>query len=258
MIRLVILIVTAALAGSQCPCGPQCECGPDCACEVRLSVAARLQQATVHLYNGTSHGSGVLFRSRDGGVWVWTAAHVVTRARNGENDFRPIQVTLPDRSVVPATVVRYNAAEELALLRLDQADVAVGSVTFHRGRRPGVGTELYHVGSPTGSYGQGSVTTGVISSTGRTHEGQVYDQSSTPVFGGSSGGAICLRSDGRLLGLVSMGFGPLRHGVCSTMVLYVPSWRVVSYARRTGVLFAVDNRVAVPGEKDIRRGGIEQ
>lgn len=259
MVRLMSYVLAALVVGGLCECPREPAQAPCVAgCCHQLPVAVRLQQATVSVrLDGEFTGSGVVFRAKDSSLWVWTAAHVVATDDLAHHlTESQITVVLPDRSEVPAEAVRFNAAEDLALLRLEQDNVAVESIVFHTGRRPPVGTPLYHVGSPRSL--QGTVTTGVISRLGFRIEGATYDQASTPVYGGSSGGAICLRSDGRLLGLVCRAVGLVRQGGCAAVAYYAPTWRIRAYARRTGVAFAVDNAVDVPSNEDLVSGGVEQ
>ncbi|MFN7144169.1 MAG: S1C family serine protease [Myxococcota bacterium] len=144
--------------------------------------------ATVVVHSGSSMGSGVLV-SPDG--WVLTAAHVVdesqsltVRTRGGESG--------------PATIVRVDRAQDLALLRTSVGHGAC--LPMKTGSIP-PGTEVFAIGSPLGQGLEFSVSKGVISGV-REVEGRRFLQTDASVNRGNSGGPL-LDEKGALLGVVS-------------------------------------------------------
>ena len=130
----------------------------------RLSPAVVQVVATVPQTNifgqqtlGTSQGSGVFFDERG---HILTNNHVVA-------DATEVEVVLSSREHVNAEVVGVDPDTDLAVLRVDPADVAQ-LVTAPLGQtdvmRPG--EWVIAIGSPLGF--QGSVTVGVVSALGRS------------------------------------------------------------------------------------------
>ena len=241
---------------------------------VKVSIAQHLQNTSVTIKAGPYSGSGSLVQTKDGRVWAWTAAHVVKVLRKTkEGEDKKIKVEFDDAQILrfnrdkdtgrivssfnsDAEIIRYSDPEEgfdLCLLRIrDKGFKPAGSTQFYLDKdAPELGTELYHVGSLLGTFGSNSMTSGIMSQHGRLIEGKLYDQVTCTCRSGSSGGIVCLKSDGRYVGMLVMsageGFG-----------LMVPVRVMSKWAKDTGIEFAVDNAKEVPTDDILLKDGLER
>lgn len=240
------------------------------------NVPAYLQDISVTIHAGGSQGSGVI-KTRDGVNYVWTAAHVVADLRgrreviDGNSGTSKTVVEFKDCDVVQeliesgrsvgqismsAEVLRYSNAEtgeDLALLRIRKKNFVSVSAQFYLGDTiPNVGTPLYHVGSLKGQFGSNSMTTGIVSQIGRVildDNNVVFDQTTVTAFPGSSGGGVFLQ-DGRYYGMLVRGSG-------ETFNFVVPSRRILTWADKVGVRFALDDTAAVPTDAELHKRSIE-
>jgi hypothetical protein len=249
-----------------------------CLCLTTLATAApdvaqHLQDISVTIRTPAAEGSGVIkIRKVDGAPvnFVWTAAHVVSDLRYME------KVTGPDgtaRSVtrfhdcgivkelvqdgrrvgelkMDARVIRYSAAEDLALLQIRKKGFVSASATFYLDpNAPAIGTPLYHVGSMLGQAGANSMTSGIVSQIGRVLDDKTFDQTTVAAFPGCSGGGVYLQ-DGRYVGMVVRGAG-------ETFILIVPVRRMVEWAKSAQVAWALDDSVPMPSAKELAALPIE-
>jgi S1-C subfamily serine protease len=132
---------------------------------------------------------------------IATNAHVISGAR-------AITVLLPDGSVLPATVVGTDAANDLAVVRIDRtglmpmplgksADLRVGDLVI------AVGNALALEGGPTASMGIVSALNRTVTTTdGRTVTHLI--QTDAAINEGDSGGPLTNRS-GQLIGINAIG-----------------------------------------------------
>ena len=240
-----------------------------------------LQDVSVTVKSGFGEGSGVIV-TREVEVapnvkqkvnFVWTAAHVVDGLRsvrveikNGKPqtvvEFKDAQIVKElvedGRRVgeikMEAKVIKYSDAEngeDLALLMVRKKGFIDKTVTFYKneGKPVAIGTELYHVGSLLGQVGSNSMTRGICSQVGRVldlgnGDGVVFDQTTVTAFPGSSGGGVFLsersgEKAGQYMGMLVRGAG-------ETFNLIVPVRRMREYAKKEGVLWAIDTDVKVP------------
>jgi hypothetical protein len=254
-----------------------------------------LQDVSVTVKSGLGEGSGVIFTrtiptpelGKSATVkinFVWTAAHVVddlrsvrTVIKDGQSiklvefkDAQIVQELVEDGRRVgeikmEARVIKYSDSEngeDLALLMIRKKGFIDMSVTFFKaeGKPVPIGTELYHVGSLLGQTGSNSMTRGICSQVGRVLDlgagaGVVFDQTTVTAFPGSSGGGVFLseRSGddaGQYMGMLVRGAG-------ETFNLIVPVRRMRDYARREGILWAIDHDVQVPTLEEINELKIE-
>lgn len=242
------------------------------------------QANSVTIRTPKGQGSAVLFPRQVGDhteTFVWTAAHVIENLRKTRKVISPKQgglVTLiefDDAEVVQefyeggrrigeialdAKVIRYSDAkqgEDLALLRIRKKNFAKpdNTITFCLDSEPPkIGTRLDHVGSLLGQFGANSLTTGVISQTGRVFpggaDGIVFDQTTVTAFPGSSGGGVFRESDGAYIGMLVRAAG-------EQFNLIVPIRRMHAWAMRSGVEWAMDPACDVPSEDDLSRLPVE-
>lgn len=234
-----------------------------------------LQDISVTVRAGDSHGSGTLFTRKvgdDNVTYVWTCGHVVDGLRKVTIDIsdgvlHPKRVVTFDdpqiiqeyyhegrkvgETVLDCRVVRYSdadAGEDLALLevrRRNFSPVAL-SANFYTGdvkKIPTPGTELYHVGSLLGPPGSNSVTTGIVSKVGRLINlgpaTVLFDQTSAIAYPGSSGGGVYLKSNGQYVGMIVRAAGPGFNFI-------VPVRRLRDWAKQANVEWAIDSSLPVP------------
>ena len=256
-----------------------------------------LQDVSVTVKSGLGEGSGVIVTravplTTDSCEkpltvkvnFVWTAAHVADGLRSVRTvikDGRSIKVIeFKDAQIVQelvedgrrvgefkmeAKVIKYSDSEngeDLALLMIRKKGFIDKSVIFYKaeGKPVPIGTELYHVGSLLGQTGSNSMTRGICSQVGRVLDlgagsGVVFDQTTVTAFPGSSGGGVFLSersgdNAGQYVGMLVRGAG-------ETFNLIVPIRRMRAYARREGILWAIDQDVQVPTLEEIAELKIE-
>ena len=245
-----------------------------------------LQDVSVTVKSGVGEGSGVIV-TREVEVspnvkqkvnFVWTAAHVVDGLRserrvveNGQTkriiEFKDAQIVKElvedGRRVgeikMEAKVIKYSDAangEDLALLMVRKKGFIDKTTTFYKGSGSpvAIGTELYHVGSLLGQVGSNSMTRGICSQVGRVldlgnSDGVVFDQTTVTAFPGSSGGGVFLSE--RSKEKAGQYVGMLVRGAGETFNLIVPVRRMRTYAKKEGVLWAIDTDVKVPSLKEV-------
>jgi hypothetical protein len=242
----------------------------------RKKVAQHLQNISVTIkskngYN-SSEGSGVLVVrevGEDEVTFVWTAAHVVDNLREVREvitetgqprkviEFKDAQIVREmvegGRRVgeikMDARVIKYSNADtghDLALLMVRAKNYGKDSSSFYLNDDDPIipiGTNLYHVGSLLGQMGANSMTTGIVSQIGRTLDKMEYDQTTVTAFPGSSGGGVFL-TDGKYVGMLVRGAG-------EGFNLIVPIRRMLSWAEKNDILWALDTGVDMPSLDDI-------
>ena len=158
-------------------------------------------------------GSGVIINA-DGSIM--TSAHVVA----GQTD---ITVTFTDGSTAQAQVAESIPEMDIAILQTAELPDVVVPATL--GGTPAVGSRVYAVGNPLGL--SGSISTGVISATGRTinrDDGEPLEdliQFDAAVNPGSSGGPL-LDDNAQLIGIVTALANPTGEDFFSGIGFAVP------------------------------------
>ena len=101
-----------------------------------------------------------------------------------------------------------------------------------------VGTPLIHCGSTLGLYN--SISLGIMSQTDRDllKTGRIFDQTSVMAYPGSSGGGVYTQ-DGKCIGLLVRGVG-------AGLNFIVPARRIVPWAKKMKVEWAVNPAIKVP------------
>ncbi len=151
---------------------------------------SKLLQAVVTVMSGPGTGSG-FYIGQEG--LILTNFHVV-------GDAKFVKIKLFDGRSLVGEVVRSDKARDVALVR---TDASASPVLGLRGDEPGVGEEVYALGSPYGDVLSGTLTRGVLSSR-RVLEGVSYLESDAAVNPGNSGGPL-IDTSGRVVGLTVMG-----------------------------------------------------
>jgi serine protease Do/serine protease DegQ len=143
-------------------------------------------------------GSGVIVDARNG--YVITNAHVV-------KDAQEVLVTLKDNRRLPARLVGADAGTDIALLKVEGANLA--EARWGDSDALQVGDFVLAIGNPFG-LGQ-TVTSGIVSALGRSGlsmEGyEHFIQTDAPINPGNSGGAL-VDLKGELVGINSAIIGP--------------------------------------------------
>jgi len=141
-----------------------------------------------------SLGSGVLV-SKEG--VVVTNNHVISGSGEAE-----ITVALADGREFPAKLILKDEQTDLAVLRLEAANVEFPSIEFNDSDSLEVGDIVLAIGDPFG-VGQ-TVTSGIVSALARTQVGisdyQFFIQTDAAINPGNSGGAL-VDMEGRLVGI---------------------------------------------------------
>ena len=157
---------------------------------VSIQVGWRLRDRSVHRGGA---GSGVII-APDG--YMLTNSHVVHEASH-------IEVTLTDGRDLEASLVGEDPAVDLAVIRV-QETARLPYARLGESASLRAGQLVIAIGNPLGF--QSTVSTGVVSSTGRfwrTQEGRLIDniiQHTAPLNPGNSGGPL-VDSQGRIVGI---------------------------------------------------------
>lgn len=220
------------------------------------------QDICVKVDVGAGTGSGVIVtREIEPNVtrsFVWTAAHVVDALQNADGTFRnaTIYYEWRHRGIVSgvcqieARVIAYSHPErghDLALLEIPHNNFKpVGSsATFDlSGDALEVGTEVLHVGAPSGLFN--SCSLGIMSQTDRDilKNGITFDQTTVMGFPGSSGGAVFNLKTGEVVGLLVRGVGP-------GLNFIVPNRRIIKFAEDTDLRWAIDPTSPMPSIEEL-------
>ena len=142
-------------------------------------------------------GSGVII-NEDG--YILTNNHVISGATN-------ITVIFNNKKQVAAKVVNYDAANDLAVIKLTEKVTVPGVAELGNSGDLVVGDQVVAIGNPLGEF-MGSVTTGVVSALDRsiTVENTTYKgliQTDAAINPGNSGGPL-VNSLGQVIGINSV------------------------------------------------------
>ena len=140
-------------------------------------------------------GSGVIIRP-DG--YIVTNNHVVAGASE-------IEVTLNDNRSFNATVVGTDPATDVALIKIDAAELP--TIEFYDSDKIRLGEWVLAIGSPMGEELRSTITAGIVSAKGRqmpNYKGEFkiesFIQTDAAVNPGNSGGAL-VNKEGKLVGI---------------------------------------------------------
>lgn len=237
-----------------------------------------IMEASVMIATEDSSGSGVAFKNKDA-AFVWTDAHVVQSCQTVKTvicpkDGRPkVVVSYSDVWLVKAIVcegrkvgedkrlakiIRYCGKEDIALLAVYQKGWLKNGAKFPRPKAvPEQGMSIYHVGSPIGPSGIGTIMTGNVSFVGRLRkagkhsdtDGYVYDQATVAATYGSSGGGVFCTKTSHCLGLLTEFLQS--SSVSPSLLCFTPSRRLWEFSERNRCLWAMNSEVAVPAQHEV-------
>ena len=146
-------------------------------------------------YVSTGAGSGVII---DKSGLIVTNHHVIDGASN-------VWVRLTDGSTYKATLMGYDKAADLAVIKIGASDKELLAAPFGCSGNLVVGEDVVAIGNPLGSLG-GTLTTGIISATERNitinGEDMVLLQTNAAINPGNSGGGL-FNMAGQLIGVVN-------------------------------------------------------
>lgn len=144
-------------------------------------------------YPSSGAGTGMVVSS-DG--YIVTNNHVIENANS-------IKVTFTDRKVKTATVIGTDPDNDIALLKVDATGLA--TVKLGSSKDVAVGEEVVAIGNALALPGGPTVTTGIVSATDRTIEGNTETlsgliQTDAAINPGNSGGPL-VNSKGEVIGM---------------------------------------------------------
>lgn len=237
----------------------------------------KLQSASVTVKAGGAQGSGSLVTRTIEGTdytFVLTAGHVIAEQKtyrkvNNEgketkviefSDINIVQEFQQDGRRVGETnvicrVLAYSDAdygEDLAIMVVRKTNFTKATTDFYLDEKiPDIGTELYHVGSLKGQFGSNSLTTGILSQTGRVFilsnpSGTIFDQTTATAFPGSSGGGMYRKADGLHLGVLVRGSG-------EGFNFIVPARRLNAWCKLVKADWLVDPKAKLPTKDELSK-----
>jgi serine protease Do len=183
-----------------------------------------------------SLGSGVVV-SADG--YVLTNNHVIGDLRS------EVSVTLPDKRELRAKIVGVDETTDLAVLKIDARNLPV--LAWGDSSKLKVAEWVLAVGNPFGVLNQ-TVTLGIVSATGRSLEGMLYEdfiQTDAAINQGNSGGAL-INARGELIGINTAifsqtgGYQGVGFAVPSNLAKRVMSELITHGAVRRGTISGID------------------
>lgn len=176
--------------GSELTVSEIVEKNADAVVEIVVSGTTQGMWGQMQLTEGA--GSGVIIRE-DG--YIATNYHVIQGANK-------VQVTLHNGNAYPAQIVGSDAANDIAVIKIDDNNLTTASIGDSSTVE--VGDLAVAIGNPLGQLG-GTATTGIISALDRTLsvEGTTLTllQTDAAINGGNSGGGL-FNSRGELIGIV--------------------------------------------------------
>ena len=139
-------------------------------------------------------GTGIIF-SEDG--YILTNYHVISGAQT-------LKVMLSDGKEVSAKVINYDAASDVAVIKLADNTKVPGVAEFGDSDMLEVGEPVVAIGNPLGKEFLGSVTTGVVSAVNRQvsieNKDLKFIQTDAAINPGNSGGPL-VNSKGQVIGI---------------------------------------------------------
>jgi len=155
-------------------------------------VIGQVRQGVVTVLTDGRSGTG-FYIGQSG--WLLSNQHVVGNAR-------AVRVRLPGGRELPAEVLRVDTARDVALLKTEPPGVRPLPLRLDE---PGLGEDVYALGSPLGDTFNTTLTRGILSGV-RMLNGQEFLQSDVAILPGSSGGPLLDRS-GQVVGITVAGLG---------------------------------------------------
>ncbi len=158
-----------------------------------------LRRVAVQVASGSGHGSG-FFISEEG--HILTNSHVVGKADR-------VRIVTADKEYkLTGEVLRRDPGRDVALVKIEEMPAGMVPMLLPlRPALPGVGEDIYVIGSPAREKLQDTVTRGIVSALREPTRADPYPyiQGDAFVYGGNSGGPV-LDGRGNIIGLCVAGY----------------------------------------------------
>ncbi len=189
---------------------------------------ARFGEAVVMISTPNGSGSGFLI-NEDG--YLITNYHVIARETLIKATvFHKTDNGFEQKQYHKVKIVAFNPYVDLALLKIEEAQRQFGYVFLGSMDRVNVGETVFAIGNPLGL--TRSVSQGIVSTTNRDFEGQLYIQTTADIAPGNSGGPL-FNLSGEVIGVTSMGylfFGGLNFAIPVDVVKrFVENWDAFAF-----------------------------
>jgi serine protease Do len=189
------------------------------------AAASTKSNASSSTLETASEGSGVIYKKSGNVAYVVTNNHVVSGSS-------AVQVILSSGKTVDAQIVGTDEATDLAVLKINAADVTTVA-KFGNSNDIKAGQDVLAIGSPMGSEYANTVTKGIISATKRTIKASDSSvatnviQTDAAINSGNSGGPL-INMAGQVIGINSMKLASSTDGTSvEGMGFSIPSNEVV-------------------------------
>ena len=177
------------------------------------SAVRRAAPAVVNVYNRSAGNNGqpqLQIKTLGSGVIMDSRGYIITN-KHVINDADQIIVALQDGRIFEALLVGSDSLTDLAVLRIDSANLPIIPINIKR--QAHIGDVVLAIGNPY-NLGQ-TVTQGIISATGRVGLSasgrQSFLQTDASINRGNSGGAL-VNSLGELIGINTLSFDKSNDG----------------------------------------------
>lgn len=189
---------------------------------------SRFGEAVVLVNTPNGGGSG-FFINPDG--HLITNYHVIAReTRIRTTVFHRTDNGFEQKRYDKVKIIALNPYVDLALLKIEDADRRFAHVFLGDMSRVNVGETVFAIGNPLGL--TRTVSQGIVSTTNRDFEGQLYIQTTADVNPGNSGGPL-FNLGGEVIGVTSMGYlfyGGLNFAIpASTVKAFIENWDAFAY-----------------------------
>jgi len=163
--------------------------------------AAQYGEAVVMVTSPAGAGSGFLI-NKDG--HLITNYHVIARETLIKATvFQRTDNGFEQKKYEKVKIIAFNPFADLALLKIEDAQREFPYVYLGDMSRVAVGETVFAIGNPLGF--TRSVSQGIVSTTNRDFEGQLYLQTTASLAPGNSGGPL-FNLAGEVIGVTSMGY----------------------------------------------------
>jgi len=188
----------------------------------------RFGEAVVMVNTPSGGGSGFLINP-DG--YLITNYHVIARETLIKTTvFHRTENGFEQKRYDKVKIIAMNPYVDLALLKIEDAGRQFRHVFLGDMSRVNVGETVFAIGNPLGL--TRTVSQGIVSTTNRDFEGQLYIQTTADINPGNSGGPL-FNLGGEVIGVTSMGYlfyGGLNFAIpANTVKEFVDNWDAFAY-----------------------------
>jgi len=189
---------------------------------------SRFGEAVVLVNTPSGGGSGFLINP-DG--HLITNYHVIARETLIKTTvFHRTDTGFEQKRYDKVKIVAINPYTDLALLKIEDAGRQFQHVYLGDMSRVSVGETVFAIGNPLGL--TRTVSQGIVSTTNRDFEGQLYVQTTADINPGNSGGPL-FNLAGEVIGVTSMGYvfyGGLNFAIpADTVKAFIDNWDAFAY-----------------------------